>query len=320
MLPRGASIVGVGGATLGGSYKTPLVLALARALAARGASVVVHAHGYRSTGRAARCVSAEDAARGVGDDALWLFRELTAHAVPVVVGGTRNSALGFAASLAPLVVSDSLLQTTPERLALSVLVLDAEWPWGAGLCPPLGDLRGSRASLLAAADVVVRVRAEGAPSLLPPLDAASCPMFDVTSALAGSVDPHGRPHGLSSLTGTRLGVVLAIARPDRVIRSLAVHGIVPVETHLFRDHAVPRRRLFRAGRSARPDIWLTTPKCAAKMGRTYEGAPLLVLQERLTLPEPLLDAVLRRAPSGPPRAGPLAAGVRWRESSDQAEK
>jgi tetraacyldisaccharide 4'-kinase len=319
VLPQGASVVGVGGATLGGSYKTPLVLALARALAARGESVVVHAHGYRSTGRAARCVAAADSVRAVGDDALWLFRELAAHAVPVVVGGTRNSALGFAASLAPLVVSDSLLQTTPERLALSVLALDAEWPWGAGLCPPLGDLRASRASLLAAADVVVRVRAEGAPSL-PLLDAASCPVFDATSALAGCLDPNGRLRALSSLTGTRLGVVLAIARPDRVIRSLFAHGIVPVETHLFRDHAVPRRRPIRAGRSPRPDIWLTTPKCAAKMGPTYEGAPLVVLQQRLTLPEPLLDAVLRRAPSGPPEGGLSRAGVRWQESSDQAEK
>ena len=137
-LPQEASVVGVGGATLGGSYKTPLVLALARTLVARGEPVTVHAHGYRSTKGAARCVGVRDSARTVGDDALWLFRELSTLPVPVpvVVGRDRSCALAFAATLAPLVVSDALLQTSPERLALSILALDAERPWGAGACPP----------------------------------------------------------------------------------------------------------------------------------------------------------------------------------------
>jgi tetraacyldisaccharide 4'-kinase len=124
VLPRDVAVIGVGGATLGGSYKTPLVIALSRAVAASGEQVAVVAHGYTGRVRVARRVSPGDAVVDVGDDALYLCRELEPCGVPVVVG-PRQAALRLAATLAPRVVVDGLLQAEPERLALSVLVLDA---------------------------------------------------------------------------------------------------------------------------------------------------------------------------------------------------
>ena len=220
-------MVGVGGATLGGSYKTPLVLALARALAERGERAAVVAHGYGSERSfEPRCVGPRDSAKSVGDDAFWLFGELSPLGVPVVVGGDRSAALALGASLSPRLIVDGLLQAEPRRLALSVLAVDAARPWGAGQCPPAGDLRAPRASLLAAADVVVRVVPEYAASVASPrpepsLDAGSCTVVDVASALLGATSPEGELVSLASLAGRSIGVVLAIARPDRVLASLA---------------------------------------------------------------------------------------------------
>src|SRR5262245_58127925 len=129
-LPNRASVVGIAGATLGGSGKTPFALELARALAARGSRVAVVASGYRCRLKWARRIRPDDSARIVGDEALWLCRALTESGVPVVSGPRRDAALELAAALAPLVLVDGLLQARPQRVALSMLVLDAARPWG----------------------------------------------------------------------------------------------------------------------------------------------------------------------------------------------
>jgi hypothetical protein len=83
---------------------------------------------------------------------------------------------------------------------------------------------------------------------------------------------------------------------------LAARGIEPLTTRLFADHSVPRAARSRCG--ALPvDLWLTTPKCATKLGERYEGAPVVVVRQRLRLPDGLLALCLgavspRTAPHG----------------------
>jgi tetraacyldisaccharide 4'-kinase len=281
-LPSRARVIGVGGATLGGSHKTPLTLALALRLSHLGASVSVVAHGYGARIRGARVVDPADAARDVGDDAAWLARELSGGGVPVTVG-ERGAALAISARAASVVLVDGLLQAQPRPLDLSLLALDAASPWGADACPPAGDRRASRAALLGATDAVVAVH-DGPLRDDALADVARVvPVFGVRAELAvASAD--GRPLALSELRGARVGVVLAVARPDRVLCTLAAHGIHPVATRLFADHAFP---LPRAGRDD-VDIWLTTPKCATKLDSTYDGVPVAVLRRTLALPDALL--------------------------------
>jgi tetraacyldisaccharide 4'-kinase len=309
-LPGGIRVVGVGGPTLGGSYKTPLVVALARAIADRGESVAVVAHGYGARRRVAfskpgeaRRVSPSDRPDDVGDDALLLAMALGErgaaadssfcrsgrfapgrNAVDVFTGARRCDVLALAATCSPLVLVDGLLQTTPERLALSILVVDAHEPWSLGSCPPRGDLRASARALEAAADVVVSV-----------FDAAvETPRDDdspwrLESRIAGASNGAGRTLTLASLREMRLGLVLAVARPGRIVRSLRARGIEPVETRLFSDHAVPHPA---GSRGRRVDAWLTSSKCATKLGETYDGAPLFVVDHRLEVPARVVDAVL----------------------------
>src|SRR6266576_2290654 len=60
-LPQATSVIGIGGSTLGGSYKTPFSIAVARALAERGERVALVGHAYRAKpGRARRVTPADE--------------------------------------------------------------------------------------------------------------------------------------------------------------------------------------------------------------------------------------------------------------------
>jgi tetraacyldisaccharide 4'-kinase len=255
-IPFGVKVIGVGGATLGGSFKTPAVLALAREIASSRAVAVV-ASSYRAKPRVPRRVQIGDPIALVGDEAAHLARELAPLDVPVFVGPTRDSALALAAEHARIVIIDGLLQSRPERVALSLLVVDGASPWGSGRCPPAGDLRAPVSRLLRAADVAVVV-GDG-PDL--PL-----PTWRATSELARVRTPDG-PVLLHDLREKRVGLALAIARPERVRRRLMALGVRPEAEVLLADHArFDLERLRRTFRERRLDAWVTTGKCATKLG------------------------------------------------------
>ncbi len=164
-LPPGVRVVGIGGATLGGAGKTPVTRELSLQLSRRGLRVSVVAPGYRVRGEARHVVPCDPVGR-VGDEALELTRAL--DPIAVYVGQRRAESIAAAAEHADVVVVDSLLQTRPVRLALSILVLDLAAPWGSGRCVPAGDLRADPRRLLSACDVVLLGRnGPGTPGLLP---------------------------------------------------------------------------------------------------------------------------------------------------------
>ena len=290
LLPAGVRVVGVGGATLGGAGKTPLVLELARRLAARGEQVAVLAGSYRARPQRARCVRPHDAVERVGDEALMLARALSPLGVPVVVAPRRQAALDMAARLAPIVLVDALLQARPERLDLSLLVLDADAPWGAGRCPPSGDLRADRARLLAACDAVVlsgRAGGRGRSLVEGLCRAAGRPVFEAPGRLEGARTPDGTLLTIPELAGRRLGLTLGVAHPGRILIALQDSGVTPVCTSLHADHAAP----IPAGRGPAPEAWLATAKCATKLSRDLRGVPVWVLEQALRVPGSLLDLV-----------------------------
>jgi len=269
-VPAGIRAIGVGGSTLGGSNKTPLAIALAKAMAEQGERVVFVGHAYRARPRTARLVSPADDIREVGDEALLAARELAPLDVDVVVGPTRQVAIDLAARRASWLVLDGVLQARPQRLARSLLALDEHLPWGSGKCPPAGDLQAPPAALLAASDAMVVVGdAEG---------------FDGDA--------------LADLRGTAFGLLLAIGRPDRVIRTLAARGLHPTATIRLGDHDRPTAQELerQARRKQRVKLWLTTPKCALKWPREVAGAPVLALDRRVELPKTFVDWVLSRGP------------------------
>jgi tetraacyldisaccharide 4'-kinase len=322
--------VTVGGATLGGSGKTPLAIACAAHLAACGARVAVVGHGYRARPLRARVVRVDDRVDEVGDEALLAARSFhpvcgagdDAGAVSeracVVVGPTRVAALGLAVRLADVVVFDGVAQTQPRPAALALLAVDPSEPWGHAVAgPPRGDLVAPRAALLAACDAVVPVgyRRGGPPDLDPGegREGVPRPVWPATPASRGAwLDErtHTRSRSLltwAELRGLRVGFVSAIARPVRVVRGLFAQGVQPCVQIRARDHGPIDAETIRACRAAaarlRLDLWMATPKCAlhlesvrtAEVGRGVGdllGARLATLEHSIAL-SPALCARLR---------------------------
>lgn len=288
-LPGSAEVIGVGGPTLGGSSKTPIVAELARRLAASGERVAVVAHGYRARPRAARRVAPDDAVELVGDDALCLARELRGQGVPVFVAPERRAALALAAQSASLVIVDALLQTRPIRLSSSVLVFDRGFDVARARCPPAGDLRAALVDLLRAADVVLLHRElAGERALTGLLDGFAGVVAHWNDVVVGARSAGGERATLDDLRRARVGLVLGVARPERVVTTLARLGVRPSVIERFADHAAPRRN--RRPLPHPPELWLTTPKCATRLPTTWRGAPVWTLERRVSL-----DVGVRRA-------------------------
>jgi tetraacyldisaccharide 4'-kinase len=293
-LPRAAHVIGVGGATLGGSYKTPFAVALAGALAARGHAVALVGHAYRARPGQPRIVTPGDRVADVGDDALFAAQKLSGTRATVVVGPSRQAAVDFAARTAAILVVDGLLQTRPTRLARSILLVDRERGWGNGHCPPGGDLRASPAALLASTDAIAVVVDDAAPvsEQGAPLtrQAAQFRQFDVVSGLERAIHPDRTCVSLAELGGGAVGLVLAVAHPERVLVGLARRGLRIAATALFADHDRPTPEAVNrvVPTTQRIDVWLTTGKCATKLPPFIGGAPVLALDHAVRIPESLL--------------------------------
>jgi tetraacyldisaccharide 4'-kinase len=266
--PDGVRVIAVGGATLGGSGKTPVALALAmdeaRSDGAHGATtstVALVGHAYRASPGTARWVSPDDPIALVGDEALACARILAraGSRALVVVAPKRQAAIDFAVREgATALVLDGVAQTSPVRASRAILAVDALAPWGAGMTPPLGDLRAPKDALLAACDEVIAVRDELAreAGAMPHARTAIASSRGVWLADADTLLPWADVRAL------RVGLATSLARPKRVVAFLARRGVVPVLIASARDHtpvALPEH--------ANVDLWLTTEKC-----RTHSGA------------------------------------------------
>ena len=256
----GPRVIAIGGATLGGSCKTPLALVCAEELA-QVARVAVVGHGYRGGG-------------GPGDDARFLERRARGR-FEVHAGPTRAEAFQRASARADVVILDGPLQIAPRHADLSLLALDAASPFSTGRVFPGGDLRATPARLLAVADLAVPVT--------------------VTLRAADVAD----------LGGARVGVVTAIARPDRFASACRALGVRVVRHLRFRDHGpIDPERLERSTREDRLDVWITTEKCALHVpaARTA-GVPIRAISADFSVSHTVRDR-LHALASGIGESGP----------------
>jgi len=273
--PEGARVVGVGGAVLGGAGKTPVAIAIAEALSRADHPVALIGHAYRASPGRARLVSPDDPVSLVGDDALAAARALADARAPVFVAGDRASAMALAVqSGKTLLVVDGLLQASPARVDDAVLVLDGEAPFGAGSCPPLGDLRAPPEALLSAADHVIAL-GPASGSVLP--EGA----LPIAGAIDGALDASAQRVDLASIAGARVGLLCAIARPDRLVRALAREGIRPATVLALGDHARFGPAALERARRAEVEVWLTTTRCATKLPARIGRAVVLALRHRV---------------------------------------
>ncbi len=148
-------VVVVGNLTVGGTGKTPVVIALAQALQARGINVGIVSRGYPvRLGKAAHRVMNTSTPDACGDEAILLQRRT---GCPVVVSGSRvNAARTLLQQFeVDILLSDDGLQHYALARDLEVALLDAQRGLGNGHCLPAGPLR-EPATRLQAIEFVLR--------------------------------------------------------------------------------------------------------------------------------------------------------------------
>jgi len=130
----------VGNRVVGGTGKTPLLMALIPLLQAQGWRVGIVSRGYGRKDKRVRFVKADSTTDQVGDEPLLLFAQL---GVPIVVGSNRVAAAQklLAESPVDVIVSDDGWQHWALGRDLVIEVVDAARGYGNGHCLPAGPLR-----------------------------------------------------------------------------------------------------------------------------------------------------------------------------------
>jgi len=277
-------VVSVGNLSVGGSGKTPFVIALGELLKARGVRFDVLSRGYGRKTRGVLVVETGGTASDFGDEPLLIARRL---GVPVIVGESRYAAGRLAEQkFQPQlhILDDGFQHRSLARDFDIVLMTERDFE---DRMLPSGRLREPLASLRRA-DAIVLPR-------------------DFSLQAIGSLAQQGKLIWQTQREIFTPAVPVApivfcgIARPQQFFAQVRAAGITPAAEVEFRDHhAYDRKdieRLFTMLGKLGASGFLTTEKDAVNLGSLQADLkPLAVVRLGLTLDHPtdVVDAILAR--------------------------
>ena len=304
----------MGNLRAGGAGKTPVVMAIARLLAARGQRPAILTRGYarRVTSDGVTVVS--DGTRvlarldAAGDEALMLARGL--DGIPVLVGADRylSGCLAERRLGATVHVLDDGFQHLALAREVDLLVVDEDDLTDRLL--PAGRLR-EPVQAASVADALLTASPQGAAVDRLRTELGVATVFRLSRTL-GPPRPLGSDGGQ---TGVRppsdppcaAFAVAAIARPERFFTDLAAAGWPLTGTRTFRDHhaftAADAGRIRRAARDSGAQVVLTTEKDAVRIERFATGDPPIAAVPLQVVIEPgfadwLVDRIARTGSGG----------------------
>lgn len=269
-------VVSVGNLSVGGAGKTPLVIRLARLLAAEGVTVDVLSRGYGRSGAGLKRVDPEGDAAHFGDEPLLIAR--TAK-VPVYVGASRYEAGLLAERDSPglgIHLLDDGFQHRRLARTLDIVVLHAS-DFEEGMLPA-GRLREPLSSLKRASAVVLRAEDRHLETKLRRHGVSAPVWIQHRNLVIESV--------------TRAVAFCGVARPAEFFAALQDRGIDLAATVALRDHQMYSQReidrLTGALRDHKAECFITTEKDAARLTRAQraqlkEAAPLHVARLEVSL-------------------------------------
>jgi tetraacyldisaccharide 4'-kinase len=290
-------VISVGGLTVGGAGKTPVVLWLAQELKARGRRPAILTRGYRrrAAERLTIVAPGERApAERTGDEAQTYVR---AGVGPIGIGADRAAAARVIEErFRPdvFLLDDGFQHRRLER-SLDLVVLDALDPFGGGGVVPLGRLR-ERLEALGRADAVIVMRTPPGRSIAG-IEArireynATAPMFTARVVPRRWVDA---ATGEEASLPSRAGAFCGLGNPDSFWRTLKGLRVTPLFRRAFPDH-----HRYTAGelRAMGGETLLTTEKDAANLPSGWQEAvaPGRVLWLEIGLEMDQAEALLRLA-------------------------
>ncbi|HEY6304394.1 MAG TPA: tetraacyldisaccharide 4'-kinase [Terriglobales bacterium] len=292
-------VVSVGNLSVGGSGKTPFVIAIGGLLKARGIQFDVLSRGYGRKTRGVRVVETDGKVADFGDEPLLIARQL---GVPVIVGESRYEAGRVAErKFQPqLHILDDGFQHRSLARDFDI-VLMGEDDFDDRLLPS-GRLREPLSSLQRA-DAIVLPQGFSA--------------YDVEIGnFARPGQPVWRMSRQISIPAAPIAPIVfcGIARPQQFFAQVRATGVTPAAEVEFRDHHAYNRgdieRLLTMRGKLGADGFLTTQKDAVNLGALSlsplraDLTPFAVAVLSLTLDHPtdIMDAILLRIAKRKPRS------------------
>ncbi|MEF3168788.1 MAG: tetraacyldisaccharide 4'-kinase [Deltaproteobacteria bacterium] len=303
-------VVSVGNLSLGGTGKTPLVIALAEWYRSQKTSPAVLTRGYGSTaGKGPLVVTDGDriftSPREAGDEAFMMAETL--KGVPVIAGSCRfaSGLLAVERFGARVLILDDGFQHMRLARSVDLVLLPARDPFLGGRVFPGGPLR-EPVSALRRASALILTKAEDPTQTeraRKTVHAAfpNIPVFSSATAPSALVSLAGEMHPLSHLSGLRILAFTGLADPAPFYRDLERLGARILERRSFPDHhpytEADMERLRRKARAAGAQALVTTAKDRVKilpLEKPSGSAPPILVLEVKSLPEQGLFAFLAR--------------------------
>jgi tetraacyldisaccharide 4'-kinase len=270
-------VISVGNLTVGGAGKTPVALAVAQRLVARGRRPAVLSRGYGRRGRSPMLVSADSSVIDAGDEPLLLAR----RGLSVFVGPRRALLAELAVQRgADVLVLDDGLQHHALARDLDIVVADASNPFGNGRLLPRGPLRELPIALRRVRRGLLWLTRCDLPR--DPRTASLPDWPTVESAYAADADLRGR----------RVFLFAGIARPASFESTVRGLGADVAGARWFRDHhRYSAHDLAGLRREAGEATLVTTEKDFVRIDQPQGIVPVPV-EVRILRGEDALDAAL----------------------------
>ena len=290
-VPAPLPTIVVGNISLGGTGKTPMVIALVEALRARGYRPAVVSRGYGASlpARPWRVTEGQSAAQ-TGDEALLIHERA---GCPVVLDPDRPRAVAALADSGEcdVIISDDGLQHYAMARQVEIVLVDAIRGFGNGLCLPAGPLREAPSRVARADHVVINgqsgfrlpVRPRDTVTHMRLLPTAWVNLYSGEERTPETLFANTPPHKMPALAG--------IGNPDRFFDLLTSLGY-EVERHVFDDHHPYGREEVEAISKRASGPVVMTEKDAVKC-KQYADERFWYLRVDAILDEVLVDTIDR---------------------------
>jgi len=239
-------VISVGNLTMGGTGKTPTVIALGQLLQKAGYSVSILLRGYKGLNRGRPLLVSDGKtilsnSRMAGDEALVIAKNLPEALV--VVAKNRAQAGAWVESRFPVDIHllDDGFQHRKVHRNLNLVLIDVTNPFDGGRLPPLGRLREPLEGL-SRSDAVILSRTQIGrtyPSIIDTVRSHNpdIPCFLARQKFASATIFHqGQTVTVGNLQDTRALAFAGLANTRQFFDSLKDWGVGLVETLSFPDH------------------------------------------------------------------------------------
>ncbi len=289
------SVISIGGITVGGAGKTPVLMHIAGLLESSGKNALILSRGYGGDSSTAVITPGEDTANSRFSDEVRLMASNLRSTI--AVGANRIEAYTRAKkseSFEFCLLDDGFQHWKIER-DIDIVVMDASAPFGNGMLLPRGSLREPRSSL-GRASAIILTRADQANEIQQRISeirnvAGEIPVIVTEYQVESIVDVRSiEPIDRDMIHATPVFAFTAVANPGSFYRTAEAAGLSIRSRRSFRDHHIFTQYdaddLARTARAEMCEAFVVTEKDAVKLrDLDFSGIPLYAIRISLHIIE-----------------------------------